>query len=172
MPACTLVTTTVRTADGWIAVSPTSRAHVQATCEAAGHPEWLEELEPHMRFGELGPQLVRRLESVSRSKTSDAWLALFLARDVPVAPVLDVDGHLNEPQVRHNGIYAEIEHPVAGRVRYARWPAKLRRSDGGTTRPERMRPMPATGEHQEEILRDLEAGSRPSEGPARPSLAV
>jgi crotonobetainyl-CoA:carnitine CoA-transferase CaiB-like acyl-CoA transferase len=156
LPAATRVVTTVRTSDGWIAVSPTSKADVVATCELAGHPEWLGELSAHMSFGELAPELIRRLESVTVTRPSSHWLAAFLEHDVPAAPVLDADGHLADPQVLHNQIYAEMDDPVAGRVRYARPPTRFRGVDGTESVAKPMRPMPARDQHRDEILRELE----------------
>jgi len=40
----------------------------------------------------------------------------------PVSPVHDLDGHLDDPQVRHLGVYQELDDPRLGRVRYARYP--------------------------------------------------
>jgi crotonobetainyl-CoA:carnitine CoA-transferase CaiB-like acyl-CoA transferase len=173
LPAATRVTTTVRTADGWIAVSPTTREDVVATCELAGHPEWLAELAAYMSFGELAPELIRRLETVTVTRPSDEWLARFLEYDVPAAPVLDADGHLADPQVRHNQIYGELDDPVAGRVRYARPPTRFRRADGTASAPVAMRPMPAPDQHREEILRELQtAVSRANGAPMTANAAV
>ena len=153
LPAAATVSTIVETADGWIAVSPSSRQHVVAVCEAAGHPEWVGEMAEYRRFVDLGPALMQRVESVTRTGPSDHWLARFNAAGVPVAPVLDADGHLADEQVRHNKIYSELVHPVAGRVRYPRFPARLRRSDGTVEPgPASTRPMPAVGEHNDEVL--------------------
>ncbi|MGH9001020.1 MAG: CaiB/BaiF CoA transferase family protein, partial [Acidimicrobiia bacterium] len=165
LPAAATVSTIVETTDGWIAVSPSSRRHVAAVCEAAGHPEWMEELSEYKRFVDLGPELMQRVETVTRKGTSEEWLARFNAAGVPVAPVLDADGHLDDPQVVHNRIYSELLHPVAGRVRYPRFPARLRRPDG-TLEPGRqsMRPMPAVGEHNDELLGGSLAPATSAEG--------
>ncbi|HEY4409627.1 MAG TPA: CoA transferase [Acidimicrobiia bacterium] len=164
LPAAATVSTIVETTDGWIAVSPSSRGHVIAVCEAAGHPEWIEELSEYKRFVDLGPELMQRVETVTRTGASEEWLARFTAAGVPVAPVLDADGHLDDPQVRHNEIYAELVHPVAGRVRYPRFPARLRRSDGTVeSGPKSMRPMPAVGEHNDELLGQALTPATPAE---------
>jgi crotonobetainyl-CoA:carnitine CoA-transferase CaiB-like acyl-CoA transferase len=167
-PSASYVATTVRTSDGWIAVSPTSRAQVAATCEAAGHPEWVDELAAFMNFGELAPELIRRLEGVTIGASSATWLARFAEHDVPAAPILDADGHLAEPQVVHNMIYAEMEHPTAGRVRYARLPlhGKGSRHDSSGAEPG-SRPMPAIGEHNAEILAELDALPEATPAPGR-----
>jgi crotonobetainyl-CoA:carnitine CoA-transferase CaiB-like acyl-CoA transferase len=45
---------------------------------------------------------------------------------VPVAPCLDLDEHLADPQVAHNRLYDIVEHPQLGRVRQVRYPARSR----------------------------------------------
>jgi crotonobetainyl-CoA:carnitine CoA-transferase CaiB-like acyl-CoA transferase len=155
LPSSTEAATTVKTSDGWIAVSPTSRAQVVATCAAVDHPEWVDELAAFMKFGELAPELIRRLETVTTGRTSGEWLTRFQEHDVPAAPILDADGHLAEPQVLANDIYGEVTHPTAGRVRFVRPPVRFRRADGTVPSADEMRPMPATGEHRNEILAEL-----------------
>ena len=43
--------------------------------------------------------------------------------DVPVSPVMNIDSHLADSQVVHNGIYHETEEPEFGRVRHPRYVA-------------------------------------------------
>jgi crotonobetainyl-CoA:carnitine CoA-transferase CaiB-like acyl-CoA transferase len=150
----TQASTTVRTSDGWIAISPTSRAQVTATCEVAGHPDWVDELAPHMRYGEIFPQLTARVETITTSNTTAHWLERFEAADVPAAPVLDLDGHLADPQVIHNRIYGKLQDPSAGPVRYARHPGHVARPDADGSEPE-VRPAPAPDQHRAEILTEL-----------------
>jgi len=117
--------TLIRAADGYLVVAPSSGAHVRRACEAVGHPEWVAELAGLRGFAELAPALMGRLESVTVSNTVAHWLAVFEASDVPVGPVLDVDGHLADPQVVHNGIYATADHPQLGSLRAPRFPARI-----------------------------------------------
>jgi crotonobetainyl-CoA:carnitine CoA-transferase CaiB-like acyl-CoA transferase len=151
LPVSTQLSTTVQTQDGWIAISPTSRAQIVASCELCGHPEWVEELAAHMAHGELAGQLIRRVETVTVSNTTAHWLAEFEAHDVPAAPVLDADGHLADPQVVHNAVYLEMDHPEVGRVRYAQHPAHVR--GVAFVAP---CPSPATDQDRDAILAELQ----------------
>ena len=124
------LTTLIRAADGYLVVAPSSGAHVRRACEAAGHPEWVQELADLRGFGELAPALMGRLESVTVSNTVAHWVATFEAADVPVGPVLDVDAHLGDPQVIHDQTYLRIDHPELGTLRSPRFPVRMTPFDG------------------------------------------
>ena len=55
-----------------------------------------------------------------------------------------------DPQVVHNGIIKEIEHPVAGTYKAIGTPIEF-----SETPPEIRRPAPLLGQHNEEILQQL-----------------
>jgi crotonobetainyl-CoA:carnitine CoA-transferase CaiB-like acyl-CoA transferase len=56
----------------------------------------------------------------------------------------------DDPQVRHNGLVAEVEHPVAGKSEILGVPVRLSKTPG-TVRT----PAPTLGQHGEEILQEL-----------------
>lgn len=139
--------TLIRAADGWLVVAPSSGAHVRRACLAAGHPEWVDELATVQGFDQLAPALMSRLESVTSTGTVEHWVAVFEAADVPVGPVLDIDGHLADPQVDNNGTYSELDHPDLGRLRYPRHPARFRHLDGTGPLEWPTHPAPSVGQH-------------------------
>jgi crotonobetainyl-CoA:carnitine CoA-transferase CaiB-like acyl-CoA transferase len=115
----------VRTADGWIVISPVGGKQLKAALDAVGRPEAITELRAAGTQHELTRRLVEILsEACARQPTAD-WLATFDRFDVPVAPVLDIDAHLADPQVVHNQIYDVIHDPVLGDSRRARYPARF-----------------------------------------------
>ena len=145
--------TLVPTKDGWIIVAPSTRAHVDRACEACGHPEWIEELKAMTEFRQLSPALMARIESVTVTGTTEEWAARFEAHDVPTAGVLDLDDHLADPQVLHNRTYGELDHPVLGGHRYARYPVRgLGEND--------TRRFPDLDEHGDEIRALLRSDPR------------
>jgi crotonobetainyl-CoA:carnitine CoA-transferase CaiB-like acyl-CoA transferase len=70
--------------------------------------------------------------------------------DVPAAPTLKRSEVIEHPQVLASEIIIETEHPVAGRLRQARVPARF-----SATPPDPPRGAPRLGEHNAEILAEL-----------------
>lgn len=115
----------VLTSDGALVVSPTTRDQVRRTCEAVGHPEWHEEFLSYRDSRYLTPVLMSRVDAATRTGTSAEWIAKFLEYDVPVAPALDLDGHLACEQVTHNHSYVRASDANLGEFRVARYPARF-----------------------------------------------
>jgi crotonobetainyl-CoA:carnitine CoA-transferase CaiB-like acyl-CoA transferase len=142
----------VRTNNGHLVIAPSKGSQVRQACEAAGHPEWVDELRSVRGYRDLAPRLIAMLETVTVSGTTEEWLQRFLDHDVPVAAVLNLDQHLVDPQVLHNGTYGELDDPRLGRIRYARYPAVFATSDGQRTKePSTTAPFPELGEHSDSI---------------------
>jgi crotonobetainyl-CoA:carnitine CoA-transferase CaiB-like acyl-CoA transferase len=146
------------TEDGYMTIATNSNGEWQALCRALDHPEWIEDTRfdtPVGRSENINERLAL-VQSVLSGKTTDAWMDLMREFDVPAAPTLTRAKVIEHPQVLATGIIVESEHPVAGRLRQARVPARF--SD---TVPDAPRGAPRLGEHNAEVLR--EAGYADSE---------
>jgi crotonobetainyl-CoA:carnitine CoA-transferase CaiB-like acyl-CoA transferase len=88
-----------------------------------------------------------RLEAGTRQWKSDELLAALLADDVWCAPLQSYGQVVNDPQVLHNGMIAEIDHPTAGTVRLVGIP-----TDYTATPGEIRTPPPLLSEHARDIL--------------------
>jgi CoA:oxalate CoA-transferase len=119
----------MRASDGYLVVSPTSGRQIRSMCEALGHPDWVEQLKAITTFDDLAARIQALVESVTPSQPVAHWVEFFGAADVPVAPVLDLDGHLAHPQVVANRTYAEAGHPGFGDHRVTRFPARTPSDD-------------------------------------------
>lgn len=115
----------VRTADGWLILSPVGGRQLKAALTAIGRPDAVEAMKRVATQHELVHRLVELCTDVLPTRTTAAWERIFEAADVPVATILDVDQHLIDAQVRHNGVYDLVEDPVLGTVRRARHPARF-----------------------------------------------
>jgi crotonobetainyl-CoA:carnitine CoA-transferase CaiB-like acyl-CoA transferase len=124
-PLSTPLVTSARTADGRLTMAPGTGKQMKAVLTVVGHPEWREELVAIRGREELTTRLLQLLEPVLASDTTEHWVERFRAAGVPVAPVLDMPGHLADAQVQHNQIYVEYQHPEHGRVRAARHPVRF-----------------------------------------------
>ena len=81
---------------------------------------------------------------------SDEFVARAREYGAPFAPVLDVDGFLEDPQVLHNETIATVEDTEAGPMRFLRPPLRFERTPSDIARP-----PPRLAEHSEEILEEL-----------------
>ena len=119
-------------------------------CRAMGKPEWITTYAtPAVRAGSL-PDILAAIEEFLPQKTSQEWLAIFEAADVPCGPVYTFDEALRDPQLLRNPTFVEYEHPVAGRIRGVNVPGKF-----SETSPQIRHHAPGLGEHTIEILQEF-----------------
>ncbi|HVQ75066.1 MAG TPA: CaiB/BaiF CoA-transferase family protein [Candidatus Binatia bacterium] len=123
-------------------------------CKAIGRPEL-------SRFARTPDQFVRaanaeevkareEIEALIRTKTRDEWWEILTRADVCVGKVYDPEEMVDDPQVRARDMVVDLEHPVHGKVRQFGVPIKLSATPG-TPRTA----APHTGEHTDEVLREL-----------------
>ena len=90
------------------------------------------------------------LEAAMVKQDTEYWLPAFQEVGFWCAKVNDYESVVRDPQVIHNGIIKEIEHPVAGTYKAIGTPIEF-----SETPPEIRRPAPMLGQHNEEILLQL-----------------
>jgi crotonobetainyl-CoA:carnitine CoA-transferase CaiB-like acyl-CoA transferase len=141
-----------RTLDGWIAVSLTPTGKLAA---ALSRPVLAEFSHPKDN--------VRRREELNRivydaltTRTTADWMTTFDEHDIWYAPVNDYDQVEADPQVAHNRIIMEVDHPQAGPIRLLAHPVRY----NGAAPPLTRQP-PRQGEHTREVLAEL--GYEPDE---------
>jgi len=94
--------------------------------------------------------VARLLEPVMRARTTAEWVERLVPLGVWVAAVRTLDEALADPILGAAEVFEEIEHPVAGRVRLLRLPVEFSTGRAGVRRM-----PPASGEHTDEILREV-----------------
>ncbi len=140
------------TTDGFITAGAVSDAEWQGLAKAVGHPEWLEDERFKTPAGRV-KHADARLEmtaDVLATRSSDEWLELLDRHQVPCAPIVRREDLADNVQVVANDLIVESEHPLTGRMRQPRPPARFE----GTPSDIR-RPAPGLGEHGDELLTDL-----------------
>jgi len=65
----------------------------------------------------------------------------------PAAPINSLENFLNSPQMEARGFLVEIDHPVAGRLKYPSCPYQFSKTPWSVERP-----APLIGQHNETVL--------------------
>ncbi len=143
--------------DGDIAVAPSTEATLRRFLAILG----LEPVLQEPRFSTNEQRMMHRHELnqlVNKQLASDTqqnWLSRLNAAGVPCGLVQGVGKALSDPQVIHQEMVIEIEHPGHGAVKMLGFPLKL------SDTPCLVRfPAPALGAHTKEILEEI--GMAPS----------
>ena len=135
------------TADGAIAISMSTIAKIR---KALGDPPELEPFEdPKLAFSKRD-EISRALGGILERMTAAEVIERLRADGLWCAPVNDFDTALADPAVRELDPVLAFDHPLAGRVRVLKHPARY-----GAGEPELRHLPPAVGEHTEEVLAEL-----------------
>lgn len=139
-------------ADGYVSAGAVSDAEFKGLLAALGHPEMAED--PRFATAASRTEHLMELVTLMRQYASETTIDVFLARcdefDVPASAILKLEEVADDPQVKHNEVFVERDHPVAGRVREPRPAARL------SATPQRVSdPAPLFGQHSDEIVREL-----------------
>ena len=143
---------TFRASDGFVNVGVANNALWERFCRALE----LEELLEDPRFTDNPKRVAHRKEIVPmierrmRTLTKGDIVRRLREANVPVGPINGLDEVFADPVVRHLGLVAEIDHPIAGRVRAPGIPVRM----SGTPPSVREHP-PLLGEHTDAILADV-----------------
>ena len=149
------------TGDGFIIIAANNDGQFERFCRAAGTPELLED--PDFASNALRvrnrDRLIPLIETVTRTRGTDAWMEALEAAGVPCAPVNTIDRVFADPQIEARGMQIRMPHPLAdGDVRLVGSPMRLTRTPVSYRRA-----PPTLGQHTDEVLAevlDLSEGER------------
>ena len=137
--------------DGFIAILPYTDRHWRAFFEIAGRPD----LAADPRFANVAgrtqhiDELYRFLDACALGKTNAEWMAACQAREIPCAPVTDLEELLEDAHIRAVGLFEQHSHPSEGETLLTGVPVTFSATPG-----EIRRPAPRFGEHGAELLRE------------------
>jgi crotonobetainyl-CoA:carnitine CoA-transferase CaiB-like acyl-CoA transferase len=146
--------------DGWGSIMVLSQSEFEGLCAAFELPRLLTD----ERFATIEARQSHRKEyqhavttdggRVAASLTLDEAERRFAENGVPFARVRALADLPTDPQIQHDEVFREIDHPVAGRLRETRPAARFSQS---TLSPAGF--APTVGEHSAQILEELGLGA-------------
>ena len=124
----------------------------EAFCTAAGRADIFAD----SRFNSTAARIQHRsellaiLDELMLTRTANEWLKLCEQADVPASAINELPDVLDNPQIKHRQMLAEIDHPEAGLLKLLANPIRL-----SETPITDYSPPPGVGEHTNTVLRDL-----------------
>ena len=143
---------TYKTSNGFIVLAVYTEEFWRKFAITIEKSEWLND----DRFSSNGSRVENRdllidlIQQVIKTKTIDEWGKVFDANDITYAPILDVEGVLNHPQVQARNLIKEVEHPTYGTFKHVGTPIRYSNAPlDNNAAP------PTLGEHTEEVLKNI-----------------
>ena len=139
------------TADGHINIAASSGRLWQGLCDTLGHPEWNDHPGWSTQEGRsTGRAAINAaIGAVTRTRPSAQWIETFDDAGIPCGPINTIDQVFADPQVRHLGMAAPVEHPRLGRTEIVGSPLNMQ----GVARAIRS-PTPDAGAHTGDVLHE------------------
>jgi len=138
--------------DGYLIVACLTEVFWRNMCTALGVEQLL--TDPRFETNKVRTQhraaLIPLLSEIFETRTRAEWVRILAACDVPCGPVNKLGDAFSDPQVRHNHMVEQIQHPKAGTVTVPGVAVKLSATPGRIDSP-----PPMLGEHTIEVLRRL-----------------
>jgi len=135
------------TSDGYIAIGMST---VKKVAAVIGLEKYNKNEFDSNNIIENRDQIRYDFDIVFQTKTTDEWLELLLADDVWCSQVNSFDEMVEDPQIKHNEMIMEYDHPTIGKVKTTGFPVKF------SDTPQKIeKPSPLLNEHAAEILKDF-----------------
>ncbi len=140
------------TADGAMNLGVAGDVIWERFCKAVDKDEWISDPDYQGNAGRLKNRdaLNEKINEVTRTKTSDEWVAQLEKAGVPCGPINTIDKVFADPQVKHMGIATDCETVPFGKTQLVGQPIHMSRTPSAIkTHP------PEKGEHTDEVLREI-----------------
>lgn len=135
------------TKDGYVAIGMNS---VQKLAQVIGLEKYATEEFVSNNIMESRDEIRFAFDAVFKTKTTGEWLEILLQKDIWCSQVNTFDEMVKDPQIEHNQMIIEIDHPTVGKVKTTGFPVWF--SD---TPLKIYKPAPLLNEDAKEILEEF-----------------
>jgi formyl-CoA transferase len=146
----------VKARDGYLVMGATNQKLWTKLCELLQRPDLID----HPEYGTIPLRLKNRealieeLEREFAKRDSADWIDIMLEAGIPAGPILTYPEAFEGEHGAYRNMAMDIDHPIEGKVKNIGFPVKML----GTPQQVRRHP-PLLGEHNQEILAELDASS-------------
>lgn len=140
----------IRDKDGRYILFDTGRnERWQSLVEIMGNPEWAKDEKFNTEEGrrEHAAELREHLVEWAQNNTADEIFHKVQSTRSPAAPINSMKEFVNSPQIEARGFIVEIDHPVAGKLKYPSRPYRFSKTPWRVERP-----APLIGQHNERVF--------------------
>lgn len=125
------------TSDGHVILAVGNDSQFQRFCAVAGYPALAEDARFATNDARVRnrDQLVPLLKAIMASRGSAQWIKSLEAAGVPCGPINNLAQVFDNPQIRHRGMVAAMDHPVSGHVDLVANPIRLSETPIAYDRP-------------------------------------
>ncbi len=140
------------TSDGYVIIAIGNDGQFARLAKAVGKPQWADDPKFSTNAARVRnrEQLIELMNDVTRTRTTENWVALLENTGVPCGPINDLEHVFKDPQVIARKMQFSMRHPAYGEMPLVANPIRLAET------PVQYRHAPPTlGEHTEEVLTGL-----------------
>ena len=135
------------TSNGYIAIGMNS---VQKLAQIIGLDQYDTEAFNSNNIIEGRDEIRNDFNKVFKSRRTEEWLDILLAEDIWCSQVNSFKEMVEDPQIKHNNMILEYDHPLIGKIKTTGFPVKFSET------PQKIeKPAPLLNQHAEEILKDF-----------------
>lgn len=135
------------TSSGYIAIGMNS---VQKLAQVIGLEKYATNKYSSNNIIESRDQIRFDFDAVFRTKSTEDWLVILLEHDIWCSQVNSFDDMVKDPQIKHNEMIIEVDHPTIGKMKTTGFPVWF------SDTPQKVyKPAPLLNEHEDEILKEF-----------------
>ncbi len=137
------------TADGYVVIAAGTNKTFRELCNCLGCRHLIDDVRFRSNQDRVSNReaMIAALVPLTRAKTTEQWLAIFDAADIPSAPVNDMPQAYEQLQQTSPDMVQIVDHPAAGPLHLLGVPFRFGNAAGDIRMP-----PPMLGQHTDEVL--------------------